>query len=41
MRYGLYAVGVCSGSVVEANGIVANAQGNVNLSKSTGITYIP
>jgi hypothetical protein len=39
--YGLYAYGVCSGSVVQENAIVANAQGNVNLTKSQGITYIP
>ena len=39
--YGLYAYGVCSGSVVQGNMIAANAQGNVNLTKSRGITYIP
>ena len=39
--YGLYARGVCKGSVVQANTIVANAQGNVNLTNSKGITYIP
>jgi parallel beta-helix repeat protein len=39
--YGLYAHGVCKGSVVQANTIVANAQGSVNLTNSKGITYIP
>ncbi len=39
--YGLYAYGLCTGSVVQANVIVANAQGNVNPTKSRGIRYIP
>ena len=39
--YGLYAQGGCSGSVVQGNVIVANSKGNVNLSSSRGITYIP
>jgi parallel beta-helix repeat protein len=39
--FGLYAYGVCTGSVVQANTIVANGQGNVNLTNSKGITYIP
>jgi trimeric autotransporter adhesin len=39
--YGLFAAGDCTGSVVQGNVIVANAQGNVNLSKSSGITYFP
>ena len=39
--YGLFARGGCNGSVVQGNTIVANAQGNVNLSQSRGITYIP
>ena len=39
--YGLYAYGLCTGSVVQGNVIVANATGNVNLTKSHGITYIP
>ena len=39
--YGLYALGGCNGSVVQGNVIVANAQGNVNLTQSRGITYIP
>jgi trimeric autotransporter adhesin len=39
--YGVLAYGVCSDTVVQANVIVANAQGNVNLTKSHGITYIP
>lgn len=40
-NYGLYALGGCNGSVVQGNVIVANAQGNVNLTQSRGITYIP
>ena len=39
--YGLYAYGLCAGSVVQGNVIVANAEGNVNLTKSRGIKYIP
>jgi parallel beta-helix repeat protein len=39
--YGLYAYGLCKGSVVQANTIAANAKGNVNLSNSRGIIYIP
>ena len=39
--YGLEAAGVCSGSVVQSNLIAGNVKGNVNLSKSRGITYIP
>ncbi len=39
--YGLYALGACNGSVVQGNTIAANAQGNVNLTRSRGITYIP
>jgi hypothetical protein len=39
--YGLFAYGLCSGTVVQDNVIVANAMGNVNLTKSRGITYIP
>jgi parallel beta-helix repeat protein len=39
--YGLYARGDCNGSVVQGNTIAANAQGNVNLTNSRGITYIP
>ena len=35
--YGLYALGLCNGSVVQGNQIVANAKGNVNLTKSGGI----
>src|SRR5579883_717775 len=35
--YGLYARGACNGSVVQGNTIVANAQGNVNLTNSRGI----
>ncbi len=40
--YGLEALGACSGSVVQGNVIVANAQGNVNLTKSRGLrTFRP
>jgi hypothetical protein len=39
--YGLYAFGICDGSLVQANVIVANAAGNVNLTRSRGIVYIP
>ena len=33
--YGIAATGVCTGTVVQANLIAANAQGNVNLTKVT------
>jgi hypothetical protein len=39
--YGLYAVGGCNGSVVQRNTIALNAKGNVDLTNSRGITYIP
>lgn len=39
--YGLSARGACNGSVVRGNTIAANARGNVNLTHSRGITYIP
>ena len=39
--YGLYATGLCTGSLVMQNTIVKNSEGNVNLSNSRGITYIP
>ncbi len=39
--YGLLAYGLCAGSLVQNNVIVANAKGNVNLTNSRGITYIP
>lgn len=39
--YGVYARGVCSGSVVRNNLIEANPAGNVNLSNSRGILYFP
>ncbi|MGP0065397.1 MAG: beta strand repeat-containing protein [Isosphaeraceae bacterium] len=41
LGYGLAAYGGCSGSIVRKNTIAANAQGNVNLTRSRGITYIP
>ena len=40
-NYGLFASGVCAGSVVQGNTIVANTTGNVNLSNSKGVTFIP
>jgi hypothetical protein len=39
--YGVSASGVCTGSVVQSNAIAANGLGNVNLTKSRGMTYIP
>jgi hypothetical protein len=39
--YGLLAVGPCSRTRVIRNTIAANKAGDVNLSSSTGITYIP
>jgi hypothetical protein len=39
--YGLMALGNCNGSLVKDNTIVANAQGNVNISRARGITYVP
>ena len=39
--YGLAATGVCTGTMVRGNLILANAQGNVNLSRSRGVVYIP
>jgi trimeric autotransporter adhesin len=39
--YGIDATGACTGSLVRQNVIVANTLGNVNLTNSRGITYIP
>jgi hypothetical protein len=39
--YGLYAAGACNGSVVQGNTILANSQGNVNITRARGITYVP
>ncbi len=39
--YGLYASGLSNGTVVQENRIGANALGNVNLTDSRGIVYIP
>jgi hypothetical protein len=39
--FGVYALGACDGTVVRANVIAANALGNVNLTKSVGIVFIP
>ncbi len=41
LGYGLYASGTCSGTLVQQNIIVRNSLGNVDLSKSRGVTYIP
>lgn len=38
---GLFAEGLCTGTLVQANRIVANAQGNVDLARSRGIRFIP
>jgi trimeric autotransporter adhesin len=39
--FGVYASGLSTGSVVQQNMIAANTAGNVNLTKASGITYIP
>ncbi len=39
--YGLFAQGVCVGSVVKGNVIDSNVSGNVNLTNARGIVYIP
>ncbi len=39
--YGIAASGLCTGTVVQANVIAANSLGNVNFTRSRGITYIP
>ncbi len=39
--YGLFAAGVCSGTLVKGNTIASNTQGNVNLTQSKGVVYIP
>jgi parallel beta-helix repeat protein len=39
--YGVYAQGECIGTLVRDDVIESNAKGNVNLSKSRGIVYIP
>lgn len=41
LGYGLFATGVCSGTVVKANTIKSNAKGNVNLTNAHGIVFIP
>ncbi|WP_422929226.1 beta strand repeat-containing protein [Singulisphaera sp. PoT] len=38
--FGLAAFGICTDTVVQQNVIVDNTQGNVDLSKSTGVTYL-
>jgi hypothetical protein len=39
--FGREAAGVCTGTVVQSNMIAANSEGNVNLTKSRGVTYMP
>jgi trimeric autotransporter adhesin len=39
--FGLYVTGPSTGTVVVGNVIAANSAGNVDLSKSRGIVYIP
>jgi hypothetical protein len=39
--YGVYAAGNCKGTVIQRNPIRGNAKGDVNLTNSTGITYVP
>jgi hypothetical protein len=39
--FGLFALGDCTGSVVRGNTILSNAQGNVDLSRSHGIIFVP
>ncbi len=39
--YGLLALGNCKGTVVQGNTIAANIQGNVNLTHSRGVRYVP
>lgn len=39
--FGVLATGVCTGSVIQNNVIISNAQGNVDLSQASGIVYIP
>ena len=39
--YGLLASGVCTGTVVQANTIASNEQGNINLRHASGVRYIP
>jgi hypothetical protein len=41
LGYGVYARGACSGTVLQRSTIIANAQGNLNLSRSRGITDLP
>jgi trimeric autotransporter adhesin len=39
--YGVYAFGISTGSVVQHNVIAENTAGDVNLTKASGITFIP
>lgn len=41
LGYGVASSGLCTGTVVQSNVIAANSLGNVNLTGSPGITYIP
>ena len=39
--YGLFASGVCNGSVARGNAIESNARGNVNLARARGVVFVP
>ncbi len=39
--FGVLAAGVCTGTVVQSNMIAVNSEGNVNISKSRGVSYTP
>jgi len=41
LGFGLRAVGVCTGTLVQGNAFVSNTKGDVDLSGSTGITVLP
>ena len=41
LGFGLFAQGISTGTLVQNNRISRNAKGDVDLSQSTGITYIP
>lgn len=41
LGYGLFASGLCTGTVVKSNSITSNAKGNVDVTKARGIVYIP
>ena len=39
--FGLLAAGVCTGTLVQSNMIAVNSEGNVNISRSHGVTFRP